>query len=65
MHLTAEEIATQISTLSKPEQQQVIDFIELLKLELSQQPLAENEEVMTHFRAGMQKNHRLGELLAQ
>ncbi len=33
MHLTAEEIATQISTLSKPEQQQVIDFIELLKIQ--------------------------------
>ncbi len=64
MNLTAEDITSQILTLSEPDQQKVIDFIESLKSELSQQPLAENEEVMTHFRAGMQKNHHLGKLLA-
>ncbi len=65
MNLTAEDITTQILTLSEPDQQKVIDFIESLKSELPQQPIVENEEMMTHFRASMQKNHRLGELLAQ
>jgi|GEM_PF-2117988 hypothetical protein len=65
MNLSAQEIATEILTLPEQDQQKVFDFIEFLKTQLPQQSQLENQEVMSHFQASLQKNHRLGELLAQ
>jgi len=64
-NLSAQEIATEILTLSESEQQKVLDFIESLKTQLPQQSHLENREVMSHFQASLQRNRRLGELLAQ
>jgi len=64
-NLSAQEIATEILTLSESEQQKVLDFIESLKTQLPQQSHLENREVMSHFQASLQRNRRLGELLAR
>jgi len=64
-NLSAQEIATEILTLSESEQQKVLDFIESLKTQLPQQSQLANREVMSHFQASLQKNHFLGELLAR
>jgi len=64
-NLSAQEIATEILTLSESEQQKVLDFIESLKTQLPQQSQLANREVMSHFQASLQKNHCLGELLAR
>jgi len=47
------------------DQQEATDFIESLKTQLPQQSHLENREVMSRFQASLQKNHRLGELLAR
>jgi len=64
-NLSAQEIATEILTLPEQDQQKVFDLIEFLKTQLPQQSQLANREVMSHFQASLQKNHRLGELLAQ
>jgi len=63
MNLSAQEIATEILTLSESDQQKVLDLIESLKMQLPQQSHLENREVMLHFQASLQRNRRLGELL--
>lgn len=65
MNLSAQEIATEILTLSESDQQKVLDLIESLKMQLPQQSYLENREVMSHFQTSLQRNRRLGELLAQ
>ena len=64
---TAELIYEKAKQLPEPVANQVLDFITYLEQKQTEnkQTSSQNTNVMTHLQTSIEKNHRLGELLAK